>query len=909
MARTAKKKIAIKDLGVTIADDADSLNFTGAGHTGSASGQNVTEDFPNSGGGTAAGATGDIQINTAGAFDADSGNFWYDKVAHQLNVTSGTLGSEMIVNGTFTGSATPWTINSPWSYSSNAIVKSIDGTTNFNNANKYQVTPVVGLTYQFSYVVSGLTVGSLVPSFGGKTFPTITSNGTYTYRFTCLDLSSSNAFVIFTPSNTARMIVDTVSLKKVLGGSAYFGNSVTTQVFNSFIENLQDASGDGVFLRNPSAATNSTVQASPATHYQGSMWESTGSGSSFTSDFRTFLLPVSSASTSRGLLTTQYSAASGAAGTWGTLQTLSETGQFTNYGNLTISANNFSTAPSDTDSHQTFLSPSGSVITVGYKFGSTYKSSMFFDSGGTIAFQSANGNFNFYDAATGGALQNQIFNGGYYSNGGGFFNGSVAAGSNTISPSSRLTAYGRTGIKTQVITTTTTLGNSHGTVLTDATNSHSCSGSPTYACSHWLSSVDCTTNESHGGCIWTGSISCSAFNGNQTSCQATSGCTYDSASCSAFNNDSSACTAQSPCAYPGNLGACSAFTSVGACTPAGCTWTEDSINCSVFNGNYSACIAQSPCTSGGNSCPSFTNDTDCTNGGCTPVDGNACSVFNADIVSCVATAGCSVVDGGNCNDFNDGGFDGTACAAAPGGTCSYDIVSGTCSGVYFSACSGSYFSSCSGDNSTCSGMYDPGTGVCSGTYDDGSCTGTYYTGNCSGVYGLCSGSSHCGTITASGDCAAEAGCSYITQLSITLDPETTSPFVFYAKHRVKDVSTAGTTVIYPNTGQSIYYNASNTNLSSFTITNKSADFEYFAYPGNCATDFGDQTSCEATPGCSDVFGNCSAYSDGGGDGTACLAAPFSCSYDSSSGACTGSPWVSCSGTYAASKKWYITSLM
>lgn len=46
MARTAKKKIPIYDEGVLLVEDADQLDFTGTGVTGSATNANVTEDIP-----------------------------------------------------------------------------------------------------------------------------------------------------------------------------------------------------------------------------------------------------------------------------------------------------------------------------------------------------------------------------------------------------------------------------------------------------------------------------------------------------------------------------------------------------------------------------------------------------------------------------------------------------------------------------------------------------------------------------------------------------------------------------------------------------------------------------------------------------------------------------------------------
>lgn len=62
----------------------------------------------------------------------------------------------------------------------------------------------------------------------------------------------------------------------------------------------------------------------------------------------------------------------------------------------------------------------------------------------------------------------------------------------------------------------------------------------------------------------------------------------------------------------------------------------------------------------------------------------------------------------------------------------------------------------------------------------------------------------------------------------------------------------------------------------------------------------DETTCGSTSGCTQNYDDCSNYSDGGGDGTACNAANGGsyCSYDSGTGACTGGSWyVSCSGSY------------
>jgi len=73
------------------------------------------------------------------------------------------------------------------------------------------------------------------------------------------------------------------------------------------------------------------------------------------------------------------------------------------------------------------------------------------------------------------------------------------------------------------------------------------------------------------------------------------------------------------------------------------------------------------------------------------------------------------------------------------------------------------------------------------------------------------------------------------------------------------------------------------------------------YGGSCAwnvcSGFTDTASCNAQSGCSaTVDGDCTAFNDGGGDGTAC-AAQSECSYDSGTGVCSGTYFTSCNGGY------------
>jgi len=60
----------------------------------------------------------------------------------------------------------------------------------------------------------------------------------------------------------------------------------------------------------------------------------------------------------------------------------------------------------------------------------------------------------------------------------------------------------------------------------------------------------------------------------------------------------------------------------------------------------------------------------------------------------------------------------------------------------------------------------------------------------------------------------------------------------------------------------------------------------------------DEGTCSATGGCTANYGDCAPHGDAGGDGSACSAYNASCSYDWGSGACSGAPYINCSGTYS-----------
>jgi len=149
-----------------------------------------------------------LYIGATGVLTQDHANFNYDDTEKRLSVFT-TLTSERLTNGTFTGSASGWTVPSGMAYSSNSVSKTSNGT----GALTQTVSLYTLREHQLEFTISNHTAGTITPSVGGYTFSAISANGTYTLKF----VATANTQLAFTPSNTARFTIDTVSLKMLKG--------------------------------------------------------------------------------------------------------------------------------------------------------------------------------------------------------------------------------------------------------------------------------------------------------------------------------------------------------------------------------------------------------------------------------------------------------------------------------------------------------------------------------------------------------------------------------------------------------------------------------------------------------------------------------------------------------------------
>lgn len=550
-----------------------------------------------------------------------------------------TLGTEKVTNGTPTSSAS-WTgIGAVWSYSSNSFVKGADGTTQLVQ----NVGAVIWESYRFVYEVFNRTVGSITPTLGGVTLTSRSADGTYTEDVTV----TSTGNLIFVPTNTSRLSIRLISVKKISGGGTLSTNTYPAT------------------LNYPSP-----ISAPVAWHT--TAWKSNATASAQNQDFQAELRGATGAtiassewilkssrnnSAYNDVLKVDYTGKL-------TTQIVSSVGETVGY---EISAP-FSNSTPWTTQHIK-LSNSGTYSWIVGYFTSVIKNGLGFQSDGTWHMNSANWLFNFYSSATSASLIAQVYSGGFYNNGGNFNAGRVTAGQATTSPPTTFSNYGSTSLQTVQINTPTTLTDSYTQVIVDASTYNVCTGTPsTTDCGTYTGSGQATC-ESHLPCTWSAGTACSAASGTDsgTCIGQGAGCTWDTASCSGANNtDQTTCESQDD-AYGGtcawDTSTCSAQTSTSACNAiSGCTASVTGDCNTLSDGGWDGtnCATQPECSyDSGTWVCSGSYFTSCSGNLCTGTyDTGVCSgVYGAgcygtatcwwygDSGSCAAEIGCSWTSG------------------------------------------------------------------------------------------------------------------------------------------------------------------------------------------------------------------------------------------------------------------------
>lgn len=560
--------------------------------------------------------------------------FWDNSLKNLL--ISDTLGSELITNGTFTGNATGWSLGSGWTYSSNTVVHSANGT-NLLQPSTALTTIIAGYEYQYSIDISSLTVGSTTVTVGGVTLGTFSANGTYTGKF----VATSNANLVFTPTNTSRFTVDNVSIKRLSGGTVSAGT-----YYGDTFHGLKSALGattptDSFIAENGTSATSGSVQVSPSFRWRGKAWN-TSSSQSKNIDFLAWVQPQSNTQGS-GIFKLQVQHEGTAAADLFSIDPLAG-GKGVTFSPYTALSNS---TPGTT--RNITIENTGTNSWVDFNFSGTRRASFGADSNGYLHLYSNGGDIRFYGSS--GSFLAEIYSGGIYNYGGSFNTGSLTAGQANTTPPSTFTNYGSTGLKVTKVTTSGTLTGDYTQVLCDTSESI-CTGTPSNSCGSHGDQTSCEQYNSHGGCTWNAGSSCGNYNYEygMSSCGATTGCSIDTTSCSGAG-DQYSCESQDD-SYGG-----------------GCTWDT----------NYSDCSGLDESTCG------FTS-------GCS-LSYSYCS-WDSGMSYCNGGAGCNVIgDESTCNSTVDS-YLGCSGSYPNGNTCNGSYNTGNCSGTYGASCSGT--ASCSG---------------------------------------------------------------------------------------------------------------------------------------------------------------------------------------------------------------------
>lgn len=125
-------------------------------------------------------------------------------------VAQSGIGTELVSNGSFTGSADGWTLGTGWAYGADAVQKNADGTGTLSQA----LAPTPNETYLITFTISGLAVGSVNVNFGGNDSPSRSANGTYTFYMT----AKTTDVLSFAPTSTSRFTIDEVSVRQLTTG-------------------------------------------------------------------------------------------------------------------------------------------------------------------------------------------------------------------------------------------------------------------------------------------------------------------------------------------------------------------------------------------------------------------------------------------------------------------------------------------------------------------------------------------------------------------------------------------------------------------------------------------------------------------------------------------------------------------
>ena len=440
---------------------------------------------------------------------------------------------------------------------------------------------------------------------------------------------------------------------------------VWTAVQTTRRDSLGTTTQDGWVVDNQTNATSGNQQVSPAIKWRGRGYKTSSVAGSQTVDFISHVLPVQGSLSPSGIWKLKSSINGGTSVDHLWVDSLN--------GGLGVSFYTPASQSNGTPGTTRIASfnNTGSNTWIDFNFSGTNKSNIGANSTGGMDFYASGGNyFGYYNKNTSSLFSYNYPDAFAHYGYGEFYGGVVAGGVQT--PTSKLQSLGGLALKVKRLTTSGSLDDTATHWLLDATTAQVCTGTPTHTCSHWTNEGDCIANDAHGGpCSWYAGSPCSAFNYEygMSTCGSTGGCSADTSSCSGAG-DQSTCEAQDD-SYGGNCvwnsestGDCSVF-------------NGDESTCGSTSGcstNYSACSWDGMTCYGGTGCDSYFDEWSCTSAmyfsGCT----GTYVVTPANCSGSFYTGNCSGSYGSGCSGTSScaGIDDSTSCGAESG--CTWSAV-------------------------------------------------------------------------------------------------------------------------------------------------------------------------------------------------------------------------------------------
>ena len=176
---------------------------------------------------------------------SDSGRQWLDSTdmvydgdklglgvtpTEKLHVEGNTrieqiAGPELVTNGTFTGSATGWTLGTGWAYNSNDVAHTAGNTA----AMSQTVTIVAGQSYRVQVTQVSGTAGTLTVAVGGDS-STLSGGDGATTMDEIFD-AVSTASLTLTPTTGYDGVIDNVTITRASTGGLIFEDDVRTKLY------------------------------------------------------------------------------------------------------------------------------------------------------------------------------------------------------------------------------------------------------------------------------------------------------------------------------------------------------------------------------------------------------------------------------------------------------------------------------------------------------------------------------------------------------------------------------------------------------------------------------------------------------------------------------------------------------